>query len=119
MAFMQQQIQFGLWLEVETRDGTDFIPADLVDTTGMAEGHTYGVHGPIGRDVAAAAAQYVGVTSRPERIETVRLFKGYGARLSAPGYMDCTDWCVFDSHEAAVEYLEETYGDETEDSDAD
>ena len=38
--------------------------------------------------------------------------QGYGARLSAPGYMDCTEWCVFDSVEEAEEYLTETYGDE-------
>lgn len=36
---------------------------------------------------------------------------GYGARLSAPGYMDCTDWCVFDTEQEAIDYLEETYLD--------
>jgi hypothetical protein len=35
---------------------------------------------------------------------------GYGARLSAPGYMDCTDWVVFDTFEEADEYLAEMYG---------
>ena len=34
---------------------------------------------------------------------------GYGARLSAPGYLDCTDWCVFDTEQEAIDYLAETY----------
>jgi len=36
---------------------------------------------------------------------------GYGARLSASGYLDCTEWAVFDSQEEAAEYLMEMYGD--------
>ena len=34
---------------------------------------------------------------------------GYGARLSASGYLDCTDWCVFDTEQEAIDYLAETY----------
>ena len=34
---------------------------------------------------------------------------GYGARLSASGYLDCTDWAVFDTREEAEAYLVETY----------
>ena len=37
---------------------------------------------------------------------------GYGARLSAPGYMDCTDWTVFDTEQEAIDYLAETYLEE-------
>ncbi len=33
----------------------------------------------------------------------------YGARLSAAGYMDCTDWSVFKTEREALEYLLETY----------
>lgn len=35
--------------------------------------------------------------------------QGWGARLSAPGYLDCTDWCVFDTAEEAKEHLREMY----------
>ena len=37
----------------------------------------------------------------------------YGARMSAPGYLDCTDWTLFDTEEEAMEYLEEMYGDDS------
>jgi hypothetical protein len=33
--------------------------------------------------------------------------KGYGARLSASGFLDCTEWAVFDTEDEAREYLEE------------
>jgi len=33
--------------------------------------------------------------------------EGYGARMSAPGYLDCTEWAVFDTPEKANEYLDE------------
>jgi len=35
--------------------------------------------------------------------------EGYGARLSAPGYLDCTDWVIFDTEQEAIDYLAETY----------
>ena len=38
---------------------------------------------------------------------------GWFARLSAPGYLDCTDWSgPFDSKEEARDYLSRTYGDD-------
>lgn len=37
------------------------------------------------------------------------------ARLSAPGYTDCTDWSgPFDTEDAAHEYLNDTYGTDEE-----
>jgi hypothetical protein len=49
----------------------------------------------------------------------VEIITGYGARLSAPGYLDCTDWAVFDSRAAAEVYLDElTDGDEAEGQEA-
>ena len=46
------------------------------------------------------------------RVFSVQEREGYGARLSAQGYMDCTEWAVFDTEEEARAYLDETYGDE-------
>jgi len=34
---------------------------------------------------------------------------GYGARLSAAGYMDSTEWCVFKTEREALQYLLDTY----------
>lgn len=42
---------------------------------------------------------------------------GWGARLSAPGYLDCTEWVVFEDEWDAREYLEMTYGETPTDDD--
>ena len=39
----------------------------------------------------------------------------WGARLSAPGYLDCTEWCVFDTEAEAAQYLLDTYYDQPDD----
>ena len=36
---------------------------------------------------------------------------GYGARISAPGYCDCTEWAVYDTEKEAWEGLLEMYPD--------
>lgn len=48
-----------------------------------------------------------------DEIESVN---GYGARISAPGYLDSTEWCVFDTEAQAQAYLDEMYP-ENEDED--
>jgi len=41
---------------------------------------------------------------------------GWFGRLSAPGYMDCTDWSgPFDTEAEADAYLVDTYGDDDDD----
>lgn len=35
----------------------------------------------------------------------------WACRLSAPGYLDCTDWVAFDTEGECVEYLVDTYGE--------
>jgi hypothetical protein len=108
MPFMQRQITGKCkWLEVETTHGTEIIPQELV------------------ADVSDCDAE--NVENMPLWFNTVQQYtegepkewkwiEGYGARLSAPGYMDCTDWTVFDSPEQAQAHLEEMYPeDEDED----
>jgi hypothetical protein len=95
MAFMQKQVtEKQEWIEVETTAGTFFVarswigesPIDAEDLQQYCEGK---------------------VLSWEPRI-------GYGARLSAPGYLDCTEWSVFDTPEEAQAYLDENYPDEEE-----
>ena len=38
------------------------------------------------------------------------------AGLSAPGYLDCTPWSVFETEEEAEQYLAEMFGDDEEES---
>jgi hypothetical protein len=65
-------------------------------------------------DVAETIEEYI--EGEPDTWENIQ---GYGARLSAPGYLDCTDWAVFGSKEDAEQYLNEQYPEDEEDEDED
>src|SRR5260370_41887404 len=93
MSFMQKQVtEKELWWAVETTHGTEFLPVDLI--------------GKEPADSEAFREYCEGDVLSWEQQE------GYGARLPAPGYLDCTEWTVFDTAEEAEQYLEEMYGDE-------
>jgi len=84
MAFMQPQYLGGRWLSITTDTGeTYFVPEDL------------------GLDPADCI--------ECGEVAEVEVIIGIGARLSAPGFMDCTDWCVFDTLPEARQYIIDTY----------
>ena len=102
MSFMQRQITYRIdWLSVETTHGTWFVPKDdlklMYPDSESALGDNY-------EDAVADIEPYV-----EGKIQSWKTVKGYGARLSAPGYLDCTEWSVFDTVEEAQEYLDEMY----------
>jgi len=109
MAFMEQEVVEDDWLEVETEVGGHCIPADLVgdpDENWDDETESYDP------DYVADVLQYV----EGKRVQEIRKRHGFGARLSAPGYLDCTEWTVFDTEQEALDYLVETYGDDEDDT---
>lgn len=50
-------------------------------------------------------------TECQDDINDVERVKGYGARLSASGYLDCTDWTVHNTKHDAIVHLVDTYAD--------
>jgi len=97
MVFMQRQVtEKKLWWEVDTTHGTKFLPVDLIGKE-PADSESF-------RDYCEGD-----VLSWEQR-------EGFGARLSAPGYLDCTEWTVFDTEEEAEKYLDEMYGDDEDES---
>lgn len=94
--FMRPQIDgpVAVWV-VDTDQGTEIVPIDVCDDreglTQYLQGEPYDL-----QDAERRSGQYI-------------------ARLSAPGFMDCTDWSIFDSYQAAAEYLVETYDDQDDD----
>ncbi len=113
--FMKPQIEFGKWLLVDGACGIGAVPADLVyvpkwmtpevdyDTDCMEEDSDL-------RNVLDSVEDFI--ESNVDDVTSVQLIEGYGARLSAPGFMDSTAWTVFETIAGATDYLEETYGDE-------
>jgi len=84
-SFMQPQVEFGRWWEYETYEGTNWLPADLFTRKQITDNFTIG------------------------ELDYIIEVEGWGARLSAPGYLDCTDWVVFPTEKQAREYLVEMY----------
>ena len=104
--FMQRQITNKQnWLKVETTQGTEF-----VDTSSLSlfvrDSETL-TH-PMSDEDRDATIEKIRpyVEGKPQSWENI---KGYGARLSASGYLDCTEWTVFETEQEAREYLEENY----------
>jgi hypothetical protein len=109
MAFMEPQVEHGTWYEVDGAAGAEFIPHDLV--------------GDFWPFPHVKELELGGMVPVPQELSdycesrtccSIKLRDGWGARMSAPGYMDCTEWSVFDSEQEAREHLREMYGDDEE-----
>ena len=69
----------------------------------------------LGRIFLAHARELMGRAEALDReVWGAAVVLGFGARMSAPGYLDCTDWAIFDSQEGAAEYLLDQFGPEEE-----
>lgn len=112
MGFMQKQItDKRAWVQVETSCGTTFLDYKSLGIIGLRDSQTktHPLTAKEREEGIAILSPYCEGTI--QEWETIR---GHGARLSAPGYTDCTEWSVFDTIKEAEEYLEEMYGDEEE-----
>jgi len=108
--FMQRQVTvLQNWLRVETTHGTEFV--SIWETSLFVRDSETVTH-PMS-DARDATIEEIRpyVEGKPESWENI---KGYGARLSSPGYLDCTEWTVFDTREEAETYLDEMYPDDNE-----
>lgn len=112
MAFMQKQIEHGLWLEVDTSFGIEVIPADMVGHTGwMKVGGTYECDCVEEDSNLKSLLDDLG-HHHFDDVLTVQLVEGWGARMSAPGYLDCTEWTVFATEDEANEHLDDVFGED-------
>lgn len=99
MGFMQKEIYFDTYFEVETSIGTEIVPGDLI--------------GNITQIRADHFIEYLeGDPLDPD--ELIEPQSGWLARLTAPGYMDCTEWTVHKTEKEAYDYLEEMYCEDDE-----
>jgi hypothetical protein len=113
MTFMEPEVTYGDWYEVTT-DGIDFIPVDVVSKAdGLTIGQFATEHDPAWDTIAELVRPYVNGTPT-----CIRRLSGFGARLSAPGYLDCTEWSVFPTEQEARDYLRDELGtDDDEEAD--
>ena len=125
-------IDYGDCWECETTRGEGFtVPADVqyipaqIGGVETADGATFSVEdegddsATLPQSVARSLADYMPEGCSGEvRSATIR--RGvYLCRMSAPGYLDCTDWEAHDTAQSAADSLIESYAleDEAEDTD--
>jgi hypothetical protein len=120
MPFMKKYItEQCYWIMIETSLGDFFVPEEEVsnavsDWCDVVEEEQY-LPDEVSNTVKCDLLDFTDVLDTKE-IYSVQREVGYGARLSAPGYLDCTEWSVFDTEQEAREYLDElTEYDEDED----
>lgn len=90
MAFMQHVATYGTFHQIDSSEGIFSYPAEYFNVADVRR-----MHDAVDLDV-----------------ETVT---GWFARLSAPGYMDCTEWQgPYETEAEALADLADTYGDDDE-----
>jgi hypothetical protein len=114
MSFMQPQVIHAAYYRVETINQDTIIPADAAGTVG-------GVSFPEGRPRArydedspewAGLLRLLTQFANCQEILEVSPRKGWIARMSAPGYMDCTEWEEYESEARAWAGLLAENGDD-------
>ncbi len=96
MPFMQMQVVKDSFFRVETTQGAEIVPSHVC-------GRTMSV------DVSYFALYLEG--DPVEDDATIECEEGFVARMSVPGYLDCTAWSAHKSEADAVAFLESMYGD--------
>ena len=108
MSFMEREITERMdWIEIDGPCGTEVIPTNVVPWDSV-----YAYKGEL-KEIPTSLRDY----SENRKVWSITKVTGYGARLSAPGYLDCTDWAVFDTVLEAEDYLSEEYPEDEENTD--
>src|SRR5262245_28367108 len=102
MSFMGPEVRHTCFYEVETDFGLEYVPEDVVGYIGLELGEMMDADCPEWKRAKRALRPYL--LGRPEEVTLIR---GHGVRLSAPGYLDCSEWMVFENERDALAYLEE------------
>ncbi len=110
MAFMQHQVEHGVWITGDTDQGGFVIQGDLVDLNAIKLLIQHLNDNDILDIDETPLRDYI----EGNHLHALEIKTGYGARLSAPGYLDCTEWDFFETEDEAEEHLDETYGEEEE-----
>ena len=111
MSFMVPEIVHGEWYEVDGDCGVNYIPGDCVYIE-LDLDRAYDDDDQEWPAILEAVKDY----TESKRVDTVTRMFGYGAQLSAPGYMDQTGWSVYSTEaEAAGELISMFYDQAEED----
>lgn len=97
MAFMRPFTSYMSAYEVDTDCGYYTVPADVLSASDF---------GSNGRPLKTAILKY----TEGSKVRSIKKIKGWFARLSAPGYMDATDWQgPYKTEKAALDAVKDLY----------
>lgn len=113
-SFMQPSVVESDWLEFDTHQGIFAVDASYLPGIVAAFSDESIEDILEHEDIASPALDYL-ECSRIDQITNIELKHGFGARMSAPGYTDCTYWTVFPTAAEAEAYLREYYMEDDED----
>src|SRR5262245_59555247 len=99
MCHMQPEISHETWITIDGRHGAETFPASLVQLPFHEELDSEAIQDCL--DQWAGFTSYVNSAD----VHEIDIREGFGARFSAPGYMDATDWTVFETEQEAIEFL--------------
>lgn len=109
MSFMQPEIWQESYYSLETNHGPEIIPVDVCGTLSPC-GHIED------EDVCQDCLRdHFGDYTEGDKIYSAELTDGWLYRLSAPGYMDCTDTGSADTEAEAISELLAIYGNDNGD----
>lgn len=114
MAFMVLQTQLDVWYDIETESGESFlIPESVCGYLPIPSGHTDVSEDDCTPEDWECICSQVRDYTDGEPVSEVSARSGYCGRYSAPGYMDCTDWCgPYETEKEAEKEAREIYGDD-------
>ena len=96
MAFMKPIVEYMAMYHVETNMGTEYVPEEVC--------------GPIDLEGDGNDGEELLAYLEGRRIQGVERRTGWYGRLSAPGYLDCTDWQgPYPTTEEALDSIKEQY----------
>lgn len=111
MASMEPETCRGGYWHVETWAGSFIVPDDVLEGDPTADN--------LSRYVPEGIGMTMGAPDRDCDEWAIEHREGWYGRMSAPGYLDCTDWETADSEEELIEQLTEGYDDDANETDDD
>lgn len=104
---MEPDIEYGEFAYIDGDQGTQYVPMEFIDEKQFDDFVALVETSDEALEVPDGIADYF----ENKTAHDAGRVTGYGCRLSAPGYMDATDWGLADSEQGAWEELSVVYGD--------
>jgi hypothetical protein len=112
-AFMEKQVFQSKGVAIDTSNGTMYLPSDVIDPDRLDfEGDSTDDEEVIAK-IWDDIKDYVEVRSS-DQVHSIEKVNGWFGRLSAPGYMDSTDYTFGQSEKEVSADLDRMYGNDDE-----